>query len=52
LLHGGTLVGVIDLDSPLPGRFDADDQAGIEVVAAVFLGSLPYPLAGEGERRA
>ncbi|MEY3267673.1 MAG: hypothetical protein RL480_433 [Pseudomonadota bacterium] len=52
LLHGGTLVGVIDLDSPLPGRFDADDQAGIEVVAAVFLGSLPSPLAGEGERRA
>jgi GAF domain-containing protein len=52
LLHGETLVGVIDLDSPLPGRFDTDDQAGIEAVAAVFVGSLPSPLAGEGERRA
>ena len=40
LLHDDTLVGVIDLDSPLPGRFDADDQAGIEAVAAVFAGSL------------
>lgn len=40
LLHGDTLVGVIDLDSPLPGRFDAADQAGIEGVAAVFVGSL------------
>src|SRR5205085_6254374 len=29
-LHGhGALVGVFDLDSPEPGRFDADDQAGL-----------------------
>ena len=27
LLHGPRLIGVVDLDSPLPGRFDADDQA-------------------------
>jgi GAF domain-containing protein len=40
LLHGDRLVGVIDLDSPLPGRFDADDQAGIEAVAAIFIRSL------------
>ena len=52
LLHGDTLVGVIDLDSPLPGRFDVADKAGIEAVARVFVGSLPSPLAGEGERRA
>lgn len=40
-LHvGDTLIGVFDLDSPVPGRFDADDQAGLEAIAAVFLGSL------------
>ena len=26
--HGGALVAVIDLDSPSPGRFDAEDAAG------------------------
>jgi L-methionine (R)-S-oxide reductase len=31
------VIGVIDLDSPSPARFDADDQAGIEAVAAIFL---------------
>jgi GAF domain-containing protein len=33
----GSLVGVFDLDSPRPGRFDADDQAGLEALAAAFL---------------
>jgi GAF domain-containing protein len=33
----GRVLGVIDLDSPSPSRFDADDQAGIEKVAAIFL---------------
>lgn len=31
--------GVIDLDSPLPGRFDSDDQAGIEALAAIYAAS-------------
>jgi len=31
------LIGVLDLDSPKFGRFDADDQAGLEAVAEVFL---------------
>jgi GAF domain-containing protein len=30
LFKDGTLLGVFDLDSPLPGRFDASDQQGIE----------------------
>lgn len=34
------LVGVLDLDSPLPDRFDAVDESGIEAVAAVFVSSL------------
>ena len=35
VLRGGEVVAVIDLDSPRPGRFDADDQAGIEALAAL-----------------
>ena len=40
LLRGGELVGVFDLDSPEPDRFDADDQAGLEALAAAFVESL------------
>ncbi|KAF1711441.1 diguanylate cyclase [Pseudoxanthomonas kalamensis DSM 18571] len=40
LLRDGELVGVFDLDSPQPARFDADDQYGLEAVAAVFVESL------------
>lgn len=32
VLHEGRLIGVLDLDSPLPARFDADDAAGLEVL--------------------
>ena len=31
--RNGTLCAVIDLDSPRPARFDADDSAGIEELA-------------------
>ena len=34
------IVGVIDLDSPTPGRFDSDDRAGIEGVAQRYLLSI------------
>lgn len=37
LLHGDALLGVLDLDSPLPGRFDADDAAGVERLAAIYV---------------
>lgn len=30
------VIAVIDLDSPLPARFDAADQAGIEALAALL----------------
>lgn len=40
LVRGGALVGVLDLDSPVPDRFDVDDQAGIEAIAALFVRSL------------
>ena len=41
LYRGENLVGVFDLDSPMPGRFDAQDQQGLEAIAAVFVASLP-----------
>lgn len=36
----GRVVGVIDLDSPTPARFDADDQRGVEALAAIFTAAL------------
>ena len=36
----GALLGVFDLDSPVPGRFDAEDQRGLEALAAIFVESL------------
>ena len=40
LVVDGELFGVLDLDSPLPDRFDADDQRGIEAIAQAFVASL------------
>ena len=37
LIRDGLVLGVIDLDSPLPARFDRDDQRGIEAVAQMYL---------------
>ncbi|HEY6817028.1 MAG TPA: GAF domain-containing protein [Croceibacterium sp.] len=34
VLRDGAVIAVIDLDSPLLARFDADDQAGLEALAA------------------
>ena len=34
----GRLVGVLDLDSPLLGRFDAEDRAGLEKLVEAFVG--------------
>jgi L-methionine (R)-S-oxide reductase len=36
LLREGRLLGVLDLDSPRPARFDAADQAGLERIAAIL----------------
>lgn len=40
LERSGEIIGVLDVDSPVPARFDADDLAGIERLAAVFVASL------------
>ena len=36
VLRGGAVIAVIDLDSPSPARFDAEDAAGIEALAALL----------------
>ena len=36
IVSRGELVGVLDLDSPTPARFDAEDAAGCEALAALI----------------
>lgn len=36
----GSLIGVLDIDSPEPDRFDAEDQLGLEAIAQAFVESL------------
>ena len=40
LLDDGSLLGVFDIDSPEPDRFDADDQHGLEAIARAFMESV------------
>jgi GAF domain-containing protein len=37
LVDDGRVLGVLDLDSPVAGRFDEDDRAGCERLVAIFL---------------
>ena len=36
LRHNGDIIAVLDIDSPSLSRFDADDQAGLEQLIALF----------------
>ena len=40
LVRNDNLIGVLDLDSPLPDRFDDEDQRGVEALAQAYLESL------------
>jgi len=40
LFDGPQLIGVFDLDSPDPARFDADDAIGLEAIAAAYVESI------------
>ena len=42
LLDDGVLRGVLDLDSPLPGRFDEDDEALLVKIAELFVRSVDW----------
>ena len=39
LIHHGQLKGVLDLDSPQPARFDAEDRVGLNAAADLLLQS-------------
>jgi GAF domain-containing protein len=40
IVSEGRLLGVLDLDSPLTGRFDGEDVRGLETLVTVFVESL------------
>ncbi|MCU6455025.1 GAF domain-containing protein [Sphingomonas sp. A2-49] len=40
IVRGDRLIGVLDLDSPEPARFDADDATGCEALAALLADRL------------
>jgi GAF domain-containing protein len=37
LIKNGRLIGVLDLDAPIPARFDAQDRDGLETLAKLWL---------------
>ncbi len=41
IVANGTLIGVLDIDSPEPARFAAEDAAGAEALVALFAATLP-----------
>lgn len=46
LLAADRLLGVLDLDSPLHGRFDDDDARGLERLAQMIVAACDWRLAG------
>jgi L-methionine (R)-S-oxide reductase len=40
---GGRLLGVLDLDSPTPGRFDDEDRVGCEKLVQALLDATVFP---------
>ncbi|MBS1910985.1 MAG: GAF domain-containing protein [Bacteroidetes bacterium] len=44
VVASGRLVGVLDLDSPAPGRFDDDDRIGLEHIVRTFVEATDVPL--------
>lgn len=40
IIRGGKVIAVIDLDSPSPARFTAEDLAGIEALAELMAGRI------------
>ncbi|HTQ13164.1 MAG TPA: GAF domain-containing protein [Rhizomicrobium sp.] len=42
LVRGGAAIGVLDIDSPLLSRFDAEDRAGLEALARLWLAASEF----------
>jgi len=43
ILHGDRVLGVLDVDSPLRGRFSEEDARGLEAVVRHFLAATDLP---------
>lgn len=43
LMCGGKVRGVLDLDSPVPDRFDQNDEKMLREIAAVFVDAVDWP---------
>lgn len=43
LIRDGQVLGVLDIDSPAPGRFSARDQDGIQTICDSFVRALTGP---------
>ncbi|QFU15591.1 GAF domain-containing protein [Microvirga thermotolerans] len=43
LIRGGAVLGVLDLDSPLPNRFDEADRIGCEKLVEIYLAASDLP---------
>ncbi len=37
LIRSGAIIGVLDLDAPIPDRFDDEDRKGVEALARLWL---------------
>ena len=44
LVKDGTLLGVLDIDSPILARFDEEDMAGLEPIAALLAQNCDWTL--------
>ena len=42
LIKEGVLIGVLDIDSPVVGRFDAEDQRGLEKLAGQLVAGCDW----------
>ena len=40
LIRGGEVIGVLDVDSPVPGRFGSEERVLLERIAGVYLRSI------------
>ncbi len=43
ILSGDRLIGVLDIDSPVQGRFDEEDQAGLEAFVNILNQQIHWP---------
>src|SRR6266404_2988257 len=42
LIKGDQLIGVLDLDSPIYGRFDSEDEKGLNRLVSVFVETIEW----------